>query len=240
MSHMFDEDNDIVPTVGDLAGGKGLGDMWSKLEERHQMYWNIYRPAHPVPQELPVGGPGMPSASPEQKMADAICKALSCCNLKAQPPIWLEPSATSIRLDRKTRLCDGPTQLPPGSYLSGPGPYVDVLCIEIPDLCVGTIWGIGQLLGDSADFEVVEWREERNGQPIIDGVYCFQKADPTKMHRDIEPVPLILPPMSKFCLRARNLMLGGPPKEAWARITGQIVPIREITANGSYGEFCTT
>jgi hypothetical protein len=235
---MFDE-NDRVPTVGDLSGGKGLGDMWSSLEERHEKYWDIYRPAVPVPQDLPVGGGG-DGRTPEEKMGQAIAKALKCAPIQAHPPIWLAPSATSIRLDRKTRLCDGPTPLPPGSYMGGPGPFVDILCIEIPDLCVGTIWGIGMLLEDSADFEVVEWREERNGQPIIDGIYCFQKADPTKMHRDIEPVPLILPPMSKFCLRARNLMLAGPPKLAWARITGQIIPIREITADGSYGEYCTT
>jgi hypothetical protein len=239
MSSMFDDDEGRVPTVGDLASGKGLGDMWSALEERHQQYWNIFRPANAVPEDLPIGGGG-DGRSPEEKMAQAIAKALKCSPIQAHPPIWLAPTATSIRLDRKTRLCDGPVELPPGSYMAGPGPFVDVLCIEIPDLCVGTIWGIGQLLEDSADFEIVEWREERNGQPIIDGIYCFQKADPTKMHRDIEPVPLILPPLSKFCLRARNLALGGPPKLAWARITGQILPIREITADGSYGEYCTT
>ena len=235
---MFDDER-RVPTMGELMGaGKGLGDMWSALEERHQSYWNIYRPAHPVPEELPIGGPGVPALSDAQKLADAICNTLKCCFLNVRPPIWLAPTATSIRLDKKTHLCEGPTPLPSGDYQGGPGPIVDVLCVDIPDLCIGVIWGIGMLLEDSADFDIVEWREERNGAILIDGVYCFQKADPTKMHRDIEPVPIILPPMSRFCLRARNLALGGPPKQATARITGQIVPIREITADGAYGEYC--
>ncbi len=235
---MFDE-SDRVPTMGELMGaGKGLGDMWSALEERHQKYWDIFRPAHPVPGEEPIGGPGVGQPSDAQKIADAICKTLKCCFLNTRPPIWLAPTITSIRLDKKTHLCEGPTPLPSGDYQGGPGPIVDVLCVEIPDLCVGTIWGIGMLLEDSADFDIVEWREERNGALLIDGVYCFQKADPTKMHRDIEPVPIILPPMSKFCLRARNLALGGPPKQATARITGQIVPIKEMTSDGGYGEYC--
>jgi hypothetical protein len=233
---IFDKD-DFVPRVGDLVEGKGLGDMWSKLEERHQQYWNIYRPSHPVPGEAPIAGPGTGQPSEAQKIADAICKTLKGCFIRSQPPIWLEPTITSIRLDKKTNLCQGTTPLPPGSYAGGPGPLVDVLCLEIPDLCVGTIWAIGMLLEDSADFDVVEWREERNGAILIDGVYCFQKADPTKMHRDVEPVPIILPPLSRFCLRARNLLLGGAPKQATARITGQIVPIKEITVDGQYGEY---
>lgn len=232
---LFDKDDDLIlPTV---KQGGSLGDMWSSLEERGQKYWDIHRPAHPVPQVPPVGQPRGPK-TPQEEMIDAFCKCLEKCYLKVQQPTWIEPTVTSVRIDKKTKA-GSPVLLPPGTYPT-PAGFTDVLCIDIPDLAVGVLWGIGMLLEDNQDFDVVEWREIRDGATLIDGQYCFQKADPTRMHRDMEPVPIILPPLTRFCLQARNTLLAGDPKQATARITGHLIPIKSITADGLYSQFCVT
>lgn len=238
--NLGNRDDEPLPLVRDFAGkGGNLGDMWSALEERHQKYWDIYRPAHPVPQTPPIGAPPMGPEAAVAALGDRVLKAIEdlckCCWWKVQPPTWLEPTITSIRIDRKIIN----VELPPGTY-AAPVEFKDILCIEVPDLMVAALWGIGTALEDDDDFDVVEWREIRNGAQLIDGRYFFQKADPTKMHRDMEPVPIILPPLSTFCLQARNTLLAGPPKVAVARITGHMVPVREFSGNGAFSEWCVT
>lgn len=238
---------------------KDLGDMWSRLEERYQGYWDINRPSKAMPGPTPVVGPTVPpTATPPSMQApmpvgfppevwqflrdrffgalhetlQTFKEDLKCGTYHVKNPSWIEPPVTAIRLDRKVNL-NAPVILPP----VGPaGPFTDVLTIRVPDLTVGSIWAIAPNCCDSFGLLNVEWREVRNGAPITDGQYVYGKAPGDHLHRDTEPVPVFLPPNSTFILQARNTALVGNA-DVMPRITGQLIAVRDISTDGLFQQF---
>lgn len=243
-----------------LPQRKDLGDMWSRLEERHQAYWDITRPGVPMIATTPVAGPKVPATrtppsmqapppagfpapiwewlrdrafSALHEVLQTFKEDLKCGTFFVKNPSWIEPPMSTIRLDRKVNL-NAPIMLP---FVGPAGAFTDVLTIRVPDLTVGTIWAISPSVCLAAGIETVEWRELLNGGPITDGQYVFNKAAPDHLTRDTEPVPVFLPPNSTFILQARNTAVAGPAIPAVPRITGQLLPVRDISTDGTFSQF---
>ncbi|MFO0701754.1 MAG: hypothetical protein U0236_21245, partial [Nitrospira sp.] len=246
-------DDRPLPKVSDL------GDMWSRLEERYQAYWDITRPSVPMIQTTPLVGPRVPAprtppsmqAPPPEGFPPAIWEwlrdrafsalhevlqtfkeDLKCGTYFVKNPSWIEPPISTIRLDAKVPL-PAPILLPP----VGPaGPFTDVLTINVPDLTVGTIWATANSVCLASGIQDVEWRKTINGAPIKDGQYFGTEVPFDHVARDSEPVPLFLPPLSKFVLQARNtgLVVVQP---AVPRVTGQLLPVRDISTDGTFSQF---
>jgi len=53
------------------------------------------------------------------------------------------------------------------------------------------------------------------------------------MRRDLEPVPIVIPPLSTFTLQARNFAV--VQKNAVARVTGELIPLKDSTGDGTFG-----
>ena len=243
-----------------LPMNRDLGDMWSRLEERHQAYWDINRPSVPMISTPPVVGPSVPAPrtppsmqgpAPEgfppaiwewlrdrafsamHEVLQTFKEDLKCGTYYVKNPSWIEPPISTIRLDRKTNL-DTPVLLPP----VGPGgAFTDVLTIKVPDLTVGTIWGVAPNVCRADGLNTVQWEELVNGAPITDGLYVGAKAAFDRIGRDTEPVPIFLPPLSTFVLRARNTALIGAVQAAMARVTGQLLPVKDISTDGTFQQF---
>jgi hypothetical protein len=239
---------------------RDLGDLWSRLEERHQAYWDINRRSVPMIGPTPVVGPTCPPARTPPSMncpppdgfppaiweffRDRFFSAmhetlqtfkedLKCGTFFVKNPSWIEPPITTIRLDRKINL-NAPVLLPP----VGPGgAFTDILTIRVPDLTVGTIWAIAPNVCRTDGLINVQWEELINGAPITDGLYNYAKAAGDHLNRDTEPVPIFLPPLSTFVLRARNVAVAGPVQEALPRITGQLLPVKDISTDGTFAQF---
>jgi hypothetical protein len=234
---MRDQIDDALPLMGETDADSGLGDITSKLEERYQKYWDITRQndampgqtavAYPVQQVPPAMAPYVPAV---MEILEWFKKQLECNIFCVKNPNLVEPTYTGIRLDKKTNVNSKVALAPLAGY---PGNFTTVLSFQVPDLMVGIIWGIANLLEDDQDYEFVEWREQTDGVTLIDGVYRFQKADPTLMRRDLEPVPIIVPPLSTFRLQARNF--ANVQKNAVGRITGTLIPLKESTDDGVFG-----
>ncbi|MGI0149838.1 MAG: hypothetical protein ACREDF_09955, partial [Thermoplasmata archaeon] len=235
-----------------LPMNRDLGDMWSRLEERHQGYWDINRRSVPMIGPTPVVGPTCPPTrtppsmqcepppgfpptvwewlrdrafSALHEVLQTFKEDLKCGTYFVKNPSWIEPPITTIRLDRKVNL-NTPVSLAP----VGPaGAFTDVLTIRVPDLTVGTIWAIAPNPCTGLGLSKVQWEELINGAPITDGLYVYNKAPGDHLNRDTEPVPIFLPPLSTFVLRARNIAVAGPAEDVMPRITGQLLPVKDIS-----------
>lgn len=242
-----------------LPMNRDLGDMWSRLEERYQGYWDINRRSVPMIPTTPVVGPTCPPVRTPPSMQcpppagippgvweffrdhffsamhetlQTFKEDLKCGTFFVKNPSWIEPPISTIRLDRKTNY-NTPVALPP----VGPaGAFTDVMVIRVPDLTVGTIWSIAPNVCRADGLNSVQWEELINGAPITDGLYVGVKTPFDDAARDKEPVPVFLPPLSTFTLRARNLSLV-QAQDAIVRITGQLLPVRDITTDGTFGQF---
>jgi hypothetical protein len=242
-----------------LPMNRDLGDMWGRLDERHQAYWDINRRSVPMPDTSPVVGPacpptrtppsmqcpepeGMPPGvweffkkyffSAMHETLQTFKEDLKCGTFFVKNPSWIEPPISTIRLDRKTNL-NTPVALPP----VGPaGAFTDVLTIRVPDLTVGTIWAIAPNVCRADGLNSVQWEELINGAPITDGLYVGAKMPYDNVTRDREPVPVFLPPLSTFVLRARNLSLV-QAQDAIVRVTGQLLPVKDISTDGTFQQF---
>lgn len=238
------DDDMKVPTFG------SLGDLWSRLEERHQGYWDIYRRSEAMKDQPPIVGPECPPTripptmkcppppgfdaglwkffseyffSSLMETLQSFQSSMERGMFFVKSPSWVEPPITTIRLDRKTNF-NTPVVLPP----VGPaGAFTTVLIIDVPDLTVATLWGISNSVCLGTGLDTVEFREVRNGAPITDGQYVGGKLNFDHINRDSEPVPVFLPPLSRFEIQARNIALVGD-QEALCRVTGQLLPIRDI------------
>jgi hypothetical protein len=234
--------------------GSHLGDMYSRLDEQHQNYWDINRRSIPMPGRTPVVGPTCPpkrtppsmQCEPPPGFPPAIWEFmrdryfaamhetlqtfkedLKCGTYFVKSPNWIEPTATSIRVDEKTSFRTPVILLP--------GVETTVLQVSVPDLTIGVLWGVANLCCEASDWFFVQWFEKRNEALMKNGQYDGQKCPFNDVSRDREAVPIIIPPLGTFKLNALNT--GALPIEVVARLTGHLIPLKDTATDGSFDQF---